>query len=243
MTSTSYRRLKAKAKTLPVVPAAYGLLNGLLERVRPRRRQDVFDTIYRDNSWNDPESRSGAGSNLQQTAAVRRELPRLLGDLSATSLLDAPCGDFWWLSEVDLGDVQYTGVDIVPALIEQNTAAYGAGNRTFLVADVVNTPLPAADVILCRDCLVHLSFADVRATIANFVASGSTYLLTTTFTEHKRNYDKQTGRWRPLNLCAAPFNFPAPLRLVNEDCPEEDGSFSDKCLGLWRLEDLRAPTP
>jgi SAM-dependent methyltransferase len=242
MTNTSYRRLKAKAKTLPVVPAAYGFMNGLLERVRPRRRQDVFSTIYRDNSWNDPESRSGAGSNLQQTAAVRRELPRLLRELSAASLLDAPCGDFWWLSEVDLGGVQYTGVDIVPALIEQNAAAYGAGNRTFLVADVVNTPLPAADVILCRDCLVHLSFADVRAAIANFVASGSTYLLTTTFTEHKRNYDKQTGRWRPLNLCAAPFNFPAPLRLMNEECPEEDGSFSDKCLGLWKLEDLRVPT-
>lgn len=237
--SASYRRLKAKAKTLPVVPAAYGVMNSLIERVRPRPRQDVFATIYDDNSWNDPESRSGAGSNMRQTAAVRRELPRVLGDLSAASILDAPCGDFWWLRDVDLGDVQYTGVDIVPALIEHNSAAYGADRRAFRVADVVNSPLPAADVILCRDCLVHLSFADVRAAIANFVASGSTYLLTTTFTEHKRNYDKQTGRWRPLNLCAAPFNFPPPLRLVNEECPEEDGSFADKCLGLWRLEDLR----
>lgn len=236
---TSYRRLRAKAKTLPGAPAAYGMVNGLIERVRPRRRQDVFSTIYRDNSWNDPESRSGAGSNLEQTAAVRRELPRLLSDLSAATLLDAPCGDFRWLSEVDLGDVRYTGVDIVPALIEQNAAAYGTEHRTFGVADVVATPLPAADVILCRDCLVHLSFADVRAAIANFVASGSTYLLTTTFTEHKRNYDKQTGRWRPLNLCAAPFNFPAPLRLVNEECPEEEGSYADKCLGLWRLDDLQ----
>ena len=38
----------------------------------------------------------------------------------------------------------------------------------------------------------------------------------------------------------APFNFPPPLRLVNENCTEGDGAYGDKCLGLWRLADLPA---
>jgi hypothetical protein len=235
---SAYRALKARAKAFPLVPAAYSMITAMAHKLRPVQRDDVFSTIYEENSWNDPESRSGAGSNLLQTVVVRRELPRLLAELSAHSLLDAPCGDFYWLSELDLGGVRYTGVDIVPQLIERNSVLYGREDRRFVVGDVVSDPLPAADVILCRDCLVHLPYDDVHAALANFVASGSRYLLTTTFTDRKRNYDKQAGGWRPLNLTAAPFNLPAPITLINEECTVENGSFADKSLGLWSLQGL-----
>ena len=38
-------------------------------------------------------------------------------------------------------------------------------------------------MILCRDCLVHLTFDDARAALQNLRRSGSKYLLTTTFTD------------------------------------------------------------
>src|SRR5215208_2185529 len=76
-----------------------------------------FRRIYETNLWGAPASASGLGSELDATAALRTELPRLLERLQVTSLLDAPCGDAGWINRAEL-DVQYLGVDIVAPLIE-----------------------------------------------------------------------------------------------------------------------------
>jgi len=100
----------------------------------------------------------------------------------------------------------------------------------------LESPLPAADMLLCRDCLVHLSNAHIRRALANIRASDTTYLLTTTFTDRDRNQDIPTGSWRPINLLLPPYNFPEPLRLIDERCP--DPTYADKHLGLWRVADI-----
>ena len=192
----------------------------------------VFSRIYEKNLWRDPESRSGRGSTLARTAVIRDALPALLDRLGARSLLDAACGDFNWMARVDLGGVRYVGVDVVPDLIARNRRLYGGGVREFLLADITRDPLPQADAILCRDCLIHHSLADARAAVSNFKRSNSRYLLATTHTTVTRNIDVQTGSWRSLNLRLPPFNFPPPSRLITED--DESG----KCLGVWELESL-----
>jgi hypothetical protein len=100
-------------------------------------------------------------------------------------------------------------------------------------------PLQRVDLILCRDCLVHLPFRDGLALLGNFRQSGSRYLLTTTFSQLAKNNEvKMTGNWRPLNLELPPFCLPPPLYLLAEGCTEMDGRYGDKSLGLWRLADL-----
>lgn len=136
------------------------------------------------------------------------------------------------MREVDLGGVDYTGADVVAELIERNQRLYGGEGRRFVTADLTRDALPRADLILCRECLVHLSFRDARAVLRNFRRSGSTYLLVTTHAKVRENEEIATGDWRPLNLQLPPLNFPPPLRLLVED--EELG----KCLGLWRLDAL-----
>lgn len=222
-------------------------MNSLINRLRISRRaawlrralgvrepdmQTVFSLIHDDNLWADPESRSGRGSTLARTNAIRAALPELLRELRADSLLDAACGDFNWMSRIDLGGVRYVGVDVVPALIEANRLRHGRGDREFVVADITRDPLPAADVILCRDCLIHLSFASARAAVANFKRSGSRLLLATTHDSVRKNIDIQDGSWRSVNLRLPPFNFPPPARVLVED--ESVG----KCLGAWPLEGL-----
>jgi hypothetical protein len=98
--------------------------------------------------------------------------------------------------------------------------------------------LPRSDVILCRDCLVHLSYDDVHRTLGNFKCSATTYLLTTTFTSLAANSDIVTGQWRPLNLQLPPFSFPSPLKIIVEGCTEAGGRYADKSLALWRLSDI-----
>jgi len=200
--------------------------------------KNKFTAIYRNNTFGGRESVSGEGSNLIQTAVIRQELPKLLKELNVNILLDAPCGDLFWIKEITLPVHKYIGVDIVAELVENNNKLYCNQQRSFGIKNIMTDELPKADVILCRDCLVHLSFKQAFKILNNFKKSGSKYLLTTTFTDRDRNDDLGRGIWRTLNLQLTPFNFPQPIKLINEHCTESNGDFSDKCLGLWLLDDI-----
>jgi hypothetical protein len=106
------------------------------------------------------------------------------------------------------------------------------------VADITRDALPATDLILCRDGLVHLSFDNIFRAVSRFRASGAQWLLATTFPEWEVNSDCEDGDWRALNLQHAPFNWPAPVELINERCDEGDGGWRDKSLGLWLFADI-----
>jgi hypothetical protein len=205
-----------------------------------RRTQQhvVFDKIYRTNAWGDPETVSGGGSTMANTETIRRELPSLLRNLDVASLLDIPCGDFFWMKETDLGIDRYIGADIVAPLIAVNQKMFGNEKRTFLVLDLLNDPLPPVDMILCRDCLPHLSFSDIRHALRQVQKSKSRYLLTSTYLNRQTNSDIETGRFRPLNLQCAPFNFPSPIALINDACSHVTGTFPDKSIGLWKISSL-----
>jgi hypothetical protein len=199
----------------------------------------VFRDIYRRHHWSGSESTSGAGAGAGQTAELRRSLPALLRELGVATMLDLPCGDYGWMRTIDLPVARYIGADLLPDIIEPLAAAFGDAHREFLVLDLTRDPLPAADLLFCRDCLVHLSFADIRAALSNVVRSGIPYFLTTTFPNGDPNEDIVTGDWRVLDLERAPFHLPPAVRILNEGCTEGGGVFADKSLGLWRIEDLR----
>ncbi len=219
----------------------FARVTAFLRRLTGRSGYEVgphFRRIYETNAFGGTESRSGIGSSLAETARIRQALPRLLEELGVRRVLDAPCGDCHWISELAWGQVAYTGADVVAELIETNRSRLGARGMRFLAADLCADDLPQADLILCRDCWVHLDYRQIRACLANFQRSGARYLLTTTFASRTRNRDLGGAIWRPLNLQIAPFQFPAPLRLCEEGCVENEGAYADKALGLWRLPDL-----
>jgi glycosyltransferase involved in cell wall biosynthesis len=202
--------------------------------------KERFSQIYSKNIFGGEESRSGEGSNMVQTAEIRRELSKLLREFEIKTFMDAPCGDWHWMKELPLGVDQYIGVDIVDSLIESNRQQFGNAATSFVCLNLASDQLPQADLIFCRDCLVHLTFEDIRRVIANFKQSNSKYLLTTTFTDRLGNFDLEgSAIWRPLNLEVAPFNFPKPVKLINEKCTEANNQFTDKCLGLWLLDDIK----
>lgn len=198
----------------------------------------VFRDIYRRHHWSGSASASGAGAAPDQTRRLRTALPELLSRLGARTLLDLPCGDYSWMRGVDLRVARYIGADLLPDLIVPLAAAHGDARREFRVLDLTRDPLPAADVLLCRDCLVHLSYTDIRRALNNVLRGRIGYLLLTTFPAAAANEDIVTGDWRVLDLERAPFHLPPPLELLNEGCTEGGGRFADKSLGLWRAEDL-----
>ena len=197
----------------------------------------VFERIHDGNLWDDPESRSGRGSNRAATDNVRRELPRLLRDLGVRRLLDAPCGDFEWMRHIATSVDVYVGVDIVPALIQRNSDLYGAPGISFLCADITTDPLPAADLVLCRDCFFHLPTRLIRQSIQNFARTGARYLLVTNHPKVREYRDIAVGSFRPVNLERPPFGFPPPIARIAESGDEE------RQLSLWELSTLCAIVP
>ena len=199
--------------------------------------EERFRHIYDTNHWDEAESVSGPGSTLEETEPLRRKLPELLRELNASTLLDLPCGDFHWMQNVDLTGVHYIGGDLVGDLVERNHAKHACDGVEFRKIDLMNDTLPAADVILCRDCLVHLSLADMQVALANISRSGAKWLLTTNFPSVTQNDDIVTGQWRPVNLTLPPLNLPQPTEIIAENCLENE--FADKTIGLWLVEKLK----
>jgi SAM-dependent methyltransferase len=206
---------------------------------RESEPEHVFRDIYRRHHWSGSESASGAGASLDQTRELRRSLPALLRELGVATMLDLPCGDYSWMRTFELPVDRYIGADLLPEVIEPLAAAFGDDRREFRVLDLTRDPLPPADLLFCRDCLVHLSYAGIRRALGNAVRSGIPYVLTTTFPRGEANEDIVTGDWRVIDLECAPFDLPAPMRILNEGCTEGGGVFADKSLGLWRTEDVR----
>jgi Methyltransferase domain len=204
--------------------------------------QQRFQRIHDSNLWGAAGSSSGLGSEMDATAVLRAELPRLLARLGTASLLDAPCGDANWINAAGL-DMRIIGIDIVPSLVErlQARAAAGEISGDYRLADITRDPLPSCDAILCRDCLVHLSFANIERAVANFRRSGAVWLIATTFPQWQTNRDCEDGDWRALNFEQAPFDWGAPVELLNENCTEAGGGWRDKSLGVWRLAEICGP--
>lgn len=180
-------------------------------------------------------SLSGEGSCLETTEDIRCELPAILERFEITSVIDAPCGDFFWGRLIDYSSVTYQGYDILPDVISTLNKTFGGPTKQFSLLDVVEESIPsAADLIICRDFLFHLSSGNVMKVIANFNQSKSKYLLTTYFPSLEENpllTEKQLYGYSPLNLLLPPYSWVPPLYEFAEKHPKNNG----RSLGLWKL--------
>lgn len=220
-----------------------GRRDAFSQSLSAQERRHVFDEIYQTNRWGNEESRSGPGSMLEATVEARKGLSAMLSELKTRSVLDAACGDFWWMKEVAMPNVAYQGWDIVSDLIASNTQRFARadlaqGSRTFVVGDIVTDTLPRVDLVIARDVLVHLSDEDVKLALTHIKQSGSTYLLATTFLDCDHNIDVFEGEHRPHSLSNEPFNLPAPKRIIVEQYDLDRSICRNKALGLWPIEEI-----
>jgi hypothetical protein len=168
---------------------------------------DIFhQRIYSGGGWRDHPC--GTGSTMPNTRELREHLPDAVLELGVRSMLDAPCGDHSWIQHVEWKQpMYYIGGDCVPALIEANRAAYP--QTDFLVMDITHDPLPYVDLMLVRDCLIHLTNDQISAFLTNFVNWQITWLAVTNY-DVAQNTDINVGSYRPVNLRAEPFGLPEP---------------------------------
>jgi hypothetical protein len=218
-------------------PSVYLFLrHTIYARVRSLHRERIFRNIYERNLWDGTWSTSGPGSTMSSTADIRSVLPNVVRKLQVRSLLDIPCGDFLWMKDVDLGVETYIGADIVSSLVTRNQQLFGNG-REFIVLDLLRDSLPHADMVFCRDCLVHLSFREIHLALENIKASAPRFIAMTTFPGQPKNIETVIPYWRALNMQLPPFGFPEPIELI-KDFSEVQKNDQGKYLGIWSIDKL-----
>ncbi len=205
--------------------------------------KNYFSDIYTANLFNGVESKSGPGSEIDQTKTISKVLPTLIERFGIKTFCDIPCGDFNWMQKVNLSHVEYFGYDIASKLVSDLKANYENDQRHFGELNIVEDEMEAFDLVFCRDLLVHLNFNDAQKAIDNICNSKSKYLLTTTFPGRKENvnirYDSKNIGWYPINLDLEPFNFPSPIEIINENCTEANGQYKDKSLALYEIRSFK----
>jgi len=209
---------------------ARGLVTAHLD---PANAVDRFREAYESCAWVAGDGQlflSGQGSEAWAARAIADELPALLAGLGCRTLLDVGCGDWNWMQEVRL-PCACIGIDIVPEVIEADRR-HERADVAFATGDAIQGPLPAADVVLCREVLFHLSFRDGLAALANIRASAG-WLLATSDTEIWFTTDIATGDYRRINLERAPYRLPRPRAVI-----PDDRVCRGRVLALWATADL-----
>lgn len=125
------------------------------------------------------ETRCGMASTMVATTQLRPALANWLREQAIRRLVDAGCGDFNWMSAVDLSGLElYAGYDLVPEIITRNQQLYGERRgHFFTVADITRSPLAACDAILCRNVFDQIPPEAHLQTLERFRASGARWLL------------------------------------------------------------------
>lgn len=202
--------------------------------------ENLFNSIYKYNKWNGVESVSGQGSDLSETQVLLEVLPALLSQYKIESVIDLPCGDYNWMQHLKYDFESYVGIDIVEDIVNQNNTKYGSDKKVFLKKDCLKDDLGDADLLLCRDLLIHFSQEDVSRFLENLKQSNIRYILTTHFIGEK-NKNIVTGQWCPINLTAKPYNFPAPKEVLFEKTKMFNGKYAkSKTMALWELSDIHS---
>lgn len=204
----------------------------------PLNIQDRFELIYNENYWESDESRSGLGSEIKNTKEVLKALKKIIKEYNIRSIIDIPCGDFNWMSKMDMNKIDYKGYDIVRPVIIDNNKKFKKNNINFYNSDITTSRLAKGDLMFVRDCLVHFSFEDITKSIFRIKQSGSKYLMSTSFVNLEKNIDIYSADWRPINLEKEPFNFPKPIVTINEKCQEMNGIYADKSICLWDINKI-----
>lgn len=201
----------------------------------PPLGRQIFETIARANYWGSEESISGPGSELARTARYRRALLDFLDREKIESFFDAPCGDLNWMREVlERHPMRYIGADVSPSVVA--TVKESWPDLDIRQFDICVDPFPDAQVWQCRDVLLHLSFEDIWAALANAARSNISFALITTYRSRMlRNLDIETGGWRYLDLERPPFHLPRPINYLADLQPKD----FPRAVGIWPMDDVR----
>jgi SAM-dependent methyltransferase len=178
-----------------------------IDAVSQQRLAGTFNRIYADGTWGrDASGRgiSGTGSTLAITQEYRAYIEDFIRTHGVTSVVAAGCGDWGFSSAIEWGGASYLGVDIASDVIATVRSRHESDKIRFQVGDITDD-LPAADLLISKDVLQHLSNTLVRRFISKNLRPGKYKWVILTNDRGSGNPDVASGGYRAIDLAAPPF--------------------------------------
>ena len=201
--------MKKPARLAGVLAAAlvfgYFAINAVNQRLA---LTNTFNRIYAEGIWGRDDTgkgTSGTGSTLEITREYRAYVEDFMKKHAVKSVVDAGCGDWSFSSAMDWGDASYLGVDIASDIVEADRKKYESDKIKFQVGDITEE-LPAADLLISKDVLQHLSNRLVQKFIENNLKKGKHKWVILTNDRGRGNPDVSPGGYRAIDLAAPPFD-------------------------------------
>ncbi|MET4082952.1 SAM-dependent methyltransferase [Pedobacter sp. UYP30] len=202
----------------------------------------IFTEIYTRNVWggNKGDFYSGSGSHNDHIDGYVNAITDFIGDNRISSIVEIGCGDFYvsgeMLARLDRGKIhyQYTGYEVVKALVDRNKLRYPSKQISFKVKDAVNGKIVSGDLLIIRQVLQHLDNKSITKIISKF--SNYKFIIVT---EHQIsnkygekiifNKDKKTDSYNRVILYSGVYLEKPPF---NCDIKEKIYSFFEAQINL-----------
>src|SRR5262245_41489707 len=192
-----------------------------------------FNRIYAEGTWGKDSTgkgTSGSGSTLEITQEYSAYVEDFIKKHDVKSVVDAGCGDWSFSSAMDWGDASYLGIDIASDVIEAVRKKHEKGKIQFQVGDITED-LPAADLLISKDVLQHLSNKLIHKFIKNNLRKGKYKWVILTNNRSRENRDISNGEYRMIDLAASPFEVKGLI-----DLPIKFGTDTWKITSLLDLQ-------
>jgi hypothetical protein len=109
------------------------------------------------------------------------------------------------MSNVDMNDAQYLGLDVIPERIKRNRVK--CPQLAFEHRDIHKGPFPAADLFICKDVVQHWSNEDIQGWLVDLRRAHFRFALVTNCNYGPTvNTKIATGGWRAIDLTKSPFS-------------------------------------
>jgi SAM-dependent methyltransferase len=223
------KRISIAAGVIAALALSYFAIDAVNEE---SELTSTFNLIYRVGSWGkDAEGRgiSGTGSTMEITREYRSYLEEFIRTHNVKSVVDAGCGDWSFSKAIDWGGASYLGIDIASDVVKVVRRKYEKGNVRFQVGDITEE-LPAADLLISKDVLQHLSNELIHKFIRNNLKKGRYKWVLLTNDRGSGNRDIQPGYYRVIDLSAPPFEVNGLV-----DLPIKFGDQTNKVTSLLDL--------
>jgi len=188
--------------------------------------EDKFTHIYEKSIWGKREGKgtSGTGSNVSySTKFYINLLMKHIQETGSKNICDIGCGDWEFSQTIDWRNVNYTGIDCVKSVIDDNNAKYSSTNISFIQKDAGQIP-KGYDFVIIKDVIQHWNDEEVLQILPQIIENNKFVFLTNGYifgrSPEKNNWTQRqldkTYHYHPIDIHKKPLN-EIKCKIINEE--------------------------